>query len=143
MVNIKLDFMDWLFYNLVILIKQWQIPYKYLDKVLFLSRNQVFCLKNWQLWRALTTIDLNNFCGNFAHVSYLPMSTKRIFGIFLILFRTWDICQNKNRPGFCILTETRLINNSRSKQNKKNPKRMFRIFLKIPKECSGSFYEPQ
>ena len=35
-----------------------------------------FCLKNWNFWRAPTTIEFNIFCWNFAHVSYLPMSTK-------------------------------------------------------------------
>ena len=40
-----------------------------LDKALLLSRNQVFCLKNWQLWRAPTTIEFNVFCWNFVHVS--------------------------------------------------------------------------
>ena len=84
------------------------------------SRNQVFCLKNCKLWRAPTIIDLNNFCLNFAHVPYLPMSTKGCVGFF-ILFRTWVICQNQKILGFYILTETSFINNSRSKQNKKNP----------------------
>ena len=59
------------------------------------------------------------FCWNFAHVSYLPMSTKGCSGFNFILFRTWVICQNQKRPGFYTLTETRFINNSWSKQNKK------------------------
>ena len=50
---------------------------------------------------------------------------KRMFRIFYILFRTWVICQNQKRPGFYTLTETRFINNSRSKQNKKNPEYHF------------------
>ena len=71
-------------------------------------------------WRAPTTIHFNNFCWNFAHVPYLPMSTKGCAGFF-ILFRTWVICQNKKKiPGFYTLTETRFINNLRSKQNNKN-----------------------
>ena len=41
----------------------------------------------------------NNFCWNFAHIPYLPMSTKESVGFFLILFRTWVICHNK-KPGF-------------------------------------------
>ena len=39
--------------------------------------------ENWKLWRASTTIDFNNFCLNFAHVPYLPRSTKRCAGFFL------------------------------------------------------------
>ena len=53
-----------------------------LDKALLFSRNQVFCLKIWKLWQVPTTIEFNNFCWNFAHVSYLPMSTKGYSGFF-------------------------------------------------------------
>ena len=35
-----------------------------------------------KLWQAPTTIELNTFCSNFAHVSYLLMSTKGISGYF-------------------------------------------------------------
>ena len=34
------------------------------------------------------------FFWNFAHVSYLPISTKGCLGFFLILFRSWVICKN-------------------------------------------------
>ena len=54
-----------------------------LDKALLFSRNQVFCLKNWKLWRAPTTINFNNFCWNFAHVPYLPISTEGCVEFFL------------------------------------------------------------
>ena len=47
------------------------------------SRNQVFCLKIWKLWRAPTTLQFNIFCWNFVHVSYLPMSTKECEGFIL------------------------------------------------------------
>ena len=53
-----------------------------MDKTLLFLRNQVFCLKNWKLWRAPTTIDFNNLCWNFADVPYLPMSTKECVGFF-------------------------------------------------------------
>ena len=99
------------------------MPYGNSDKVLLISRNQVFCLKNSQnrkLWRVPTTIDFNNFCWNFAHVPYLPMSTKRSV-LFLILFRTWVICQNQKIFGFYKLTKARFIDKSGSKQNTKNP----------------------
>ena len=119
------------------------------------SRNQVFCPKNWKLWRTPTTVDFNGFCWNFAHVPYLPMFTKAWVGFFLVfgnekinnrfvisrfiysqprfncflqslsLSITWVICQNQKIPGFCTLTETRFINNSRSKQNLKNPTHYF------------------
>ena len=81
--EIKLGFMDWFLYYFIILIKECKISYKTLDKALLFSRNQVFCLKNWKLWRAPTTLEFNFFCWNFAHVSYLPMSTKACSGFFL------------------------------------------------------------
>ena len=52
------------------------------------------------------------------------------FGIFFILIRAWVICQNQKRPGFYTLTETRFINNSRSKQNLKNPEHHLVILVK-------------
>ena len=57
-VDIKLFFfMDWFYYDLIMLIKSCKIPYKNLDKALMFSRNQFFCLKNWKFWRAPTTIE--------------------------------------------------------------------------------------
>ena len=61
------------------------------------------------------------FCTRFLLTNFC----KRVCGIFFILFRTWVICQNKKIPGFYTLTETRFINNSRSKQNKKHPTHPF------------------
>ena len=76
-VNTELGFMDWFFYNLIIPIKYCKIPYKNFGKALYFSRNCLFCLENWKLWRASTTIELKNiFYWNSAHVSYLPMPTK-------------------------------------------------------------------
>ena len=74
------------------------------------SRNQVSYLKNWKFSQAPTTIDFNNFCWNFAHVPYWPLSTKWWVEFFLFCLEL---------AGFYSLTETRFINNSRSKQNKK------------------------
>ena len=62
--------------------------------------NPGFCLKNLKLWQAPSNIEFNIFCWNFAHVSYLPMSTKGCSEFFFILFRSWVICKNKKRPGF-------------------------------------------
>ena len=61
------------------------IPYENLGKVLLLSRNQVFCLKIWKLWRAPTILQFNIFCWNLAHVFYLPMSTKGCVGFFYFI----------------------------------------------------------
>ena len=116
-VNIKLGFMDWFLYYLIMLIKKCKIPYKILDKALLFSRNQVFCLKNWKLWRALTTLEFNIFCWNFAHVSYLPVSTKESFWYFFVLFRSWVTSKNWKRLGFYTLTRTNFLNNSRLNNN--------------------------
>ena len=65
-----------------------------LDKALFL-KNQTFCLKNWKRWRAPTKIEVDNFCWNFAHVSFLSISTKVSSGFFFnFVFRSWVICQS-------------------------------------------------
>ena len=48
-----------------------------------------------------------------------------MFGIFLVLFRSLDI----DKPGFCECVKIRsffiLANNTRSKQNEKNPEHTF------------------
>ena len=69
--------MDWFYYELILLIKSSETSYKNLDKPLLLSRNQVFCMKNWKLWQAPTAIEFSIFCWKFAHVSCLPMSTEK------------------------------------------------------------------
>ena len=68
---------------MIILIKQRKISYKNLDKALSFSKNQVFCLKIWKLWRAPTILQINIFCWHSAHVFYLPVSTKECVGFFL------------------------------------------------------------
>ena len=50
---------------------------------------------------------------------------ERVCGIFLILFKSWVICKNWKRPGFCTLVFYTFIDNSRSMQNKKNPTQPF------------------
>ena len=55
---------------------------KFRQSSLLFSRNQLFCLKNWKLSRAPTTIEFNIFCWNFPELSYLPMSTKECSGFF-------------------------------------------------------------
>ena len=62
---------------------------------------------------------VNIFCWNFAHVSYLPMSTKECVGFFLF-YLDLEYLQNLKRPGFYALVFKIFINNSRSKQNNKN-----------------------
>ena len=106
-VKLKLNFMEWFFCNLVILITLYKIRYLNLDKALLFPRNQAICLKNRKLWRAPTTTMFNIFCWNFAHVSYLAISTKGCSRFFLILFRSWVI--NKNVKNECVETRSFLF----------------------------------
>ena len=92
-VNLKLAFTNWFFYNLMILIKLCKMGYLFLDKALLLARNQVICLKIWKLWRAPTIIKFIIFCWNVAHVSKLTMSTKGC-SEFLCFLRSWVIKKN-------------------------------------------------
>ena len=73
--------------------------------------------ENLKLWRSPTTIEFNIFCLNFAHISYLSLSSKGFSG-FLIFFRPCTIKCKK--PGFseCLETRSFLIfaSNSRLKQ---------------------------
>ena len=50
-VNIKLFFEDWFYYNLIILINA-KSNKKNLNKAPLFSRNQVYCLKTLKLWGA-------------------------------------------------------------------------------------------
>ena len=90
--NLKLAFMEWFFYNLVIVIKLCKIQYLNLDKALLFLRNQAICLKNWKLWWAPTTTKFNIFCWNFAHAFYLTMSTKGCSRFFLFGL---DLCNKR------------------------------------------------
>ena len=73
--------------------------------------------------------------SNYSTVKYLLLKLrtrflltdvyKRVGRIFFILFRTSVTCKNLKRPGFCKLVFYTFMNNSRPKQNKKNPTNSF------------------
>ena len=65
------------------LIKWCKVQYLNLNKAFSFSRNQVICLINWKFWQALTAIEFNIFCWNFAHVFVLPVFTKGCLGLLL------------------------------------------------------------
>ena len=77
-------------------------------------------MKSWKLWRAPTTLEFNIFCWNFTHVSYLPMSTKGCSGFFLFCLGL-ELFAKIKKTWFLRI----FINNSRPKQNKKNPEHAF------------------
>ena len=66
-VNLKLAFTDWFFYNLIILIKPYKIWYRNLDKALLFPRYQIICVKHWKIWRAPTNIKFNIFFAEILH----------------------------------------------------------------------------
>ena len=76
------------------------------------------------LFENLQTLTSSNYPTVQYFLLELRMSTK-VCGIFFILFRSWVICKNQKRPGFYTLAFYTFINNSRSKQNKKNPTHPF------------------
>ena len=82
-VNLKLVFRNWFFYNLIILTNLCKIQYLNLYKALLFPRNQAICLKNRKLWRALTTIKFNIFLLKFYTRFLLNNVYKRLFRIFL------------------------------------------------------------
>ena len=65
----------------------------------------------------LSSIEFNDFCSNFAHVSYLPMGSKGC-SRFVSFCLGSAIFAKMKRIDFHTLTETRFINNSGCKQNK-------------------------
>ena len=74
-----------------------QNPIPKLCQTTIISKEPVFCLKNWKLWRAPTTIEYNILCWSFAHVFYLIMSKKKVFENYC--FISWVI--NKNVKNEC------------------------------------------
>ena len=92
-VKLKSAFMGWFFYNLVILIKLYEIRYLNLDKILFFLRNQTICLKNLK-FRAPTTTKSN------INTSVNTSVWKP--GLFLFLEITEDLNNIKKiRTHFC------------------------------------------
>ena len=95
------------------------------------SRNQVFCLKNWNFWRAPTTLEFNlfllNFCTRFLRNNAYVF--KWVFGIFflycldlewLLKIKKDLVSTHSQKQVFYIF-----INILRSQQNKKNIKHHF------------------
>ena len=78
-------FRKWCFFNLNVLLRwrTWLIWNWFL--LTNFSRNQVFCLKIWKLWRAPTALQFSIFCWNFAHVSYLSKGCVGFFLLSLVL----------------------------------------------------------
>ena len=100
-----------------------QNPMPKLRQRSFIPKKPAFMSEKLKTWRAPTAIEFNIFYWNFVHIFYLIMSTKGCSEFFL--FRSWVI--NKNVKKQVCRNQAFLIfaNNSRSKQNKKNPAHPF------------------
>ena len=112
--------MDWFYYDFIILIKKCEIPHRNLGKAILFSRNQVF------LSEKLKTLTSSNYhrvqyfllklCTRFLLTNFY----KRVFGIFLYCLDL-ELFAKIKKTCFYTLIFYIFINNSRSKQNKKNP----------------------
>ena len=122
LLNIKLGFMDWLLYYFIILIKQCKIPYRTLGKALLFSRNKVFCLKNWKLWRVPTTLEFNIFVeilNTFPTYQCLQKGVRDffLFCLDLELFAKIEndlVSTNSQKPVFLITQDQNEIKKSRT-----------------------------
>ena len=83
--------------------------------------------KNWKLWQALTTIEFNIFFAEILHTPFLLSNVyKRVCRIFFIfLKKSWvinkSVKKSVQKPDLFLI----FANNSRFKQNKKNPAHPF------------------
>ena len=123
----KKIFMDWFYYNLIILIKYCKILYKNLDKAVFEKKG--ILSENLKTLTSSSYPAVQCFLLNLHTRFLLTNAYKRGCGIFFILFRSWVICKNLKRPGFYKLVFYTFINNSRSKQNKKIPHNLLETLL--------------
>ena len=118
--NIKLAFTVF-FSNLIILIDQYKIRFLNLDQTLLFLRSQVICLKNWKLWRAVTTSKFIFFLSKLCKFPTLQCVQKDVPDI-LYFAKSWAINKNVKKHGFCKCVETRsFLIFEKSKQNEKNP----------------------
>ena len=92
-----------------------------------LLRNLVFCLKNWKLWWALTTIELNIFCWNFAPFLFTNVY-RRVFRIFSFCLDL-ELFAKVKKDLVSAHSFFTFTNNSRSKQNKKIPNTLLQTLL--------------
>ena len=86
-VNLKLAFTGWFFYNLIILIKLYKIRYVNLNKALLFPRNQVICLKNLKLWRTQNECVETRSFWFFGNNSRSKQNKKTSEGPFIVIGR--------------------------------------------------------
>ena len=84
-VKLKLIFTEWFFYNLMVLIKLCKIRHLNLDKALLFLKKPDYLSEKMKNLTSSNAVKLNIFSWNFAHVSYLMMSTIGCSGFFYIV----------------------------------------------------------
>ena len=101
-----------------------QNPIKKIRQSSFVFEKPSILPENFKLSRAPTALQFSIFCWNFAHVSYLPMSTKACVGFFKFCLDR-DLFAKIKKTWFLHTLLCIFINDSRSKQNKKVPEHPF------------------
>ena len=123
-VRLKLVFMKWFFYNLVMVIKLYKIRYLSLDKAYFFWETMLFVWKVEKLQWAPTATKLIFFAEIMQTFPTQQCLQKGVRNFF-ILFRSWVINKNVKtrvqKPDLFFI----FAKNSRPKQNKKNLKHSF------------------
>ena len=71
--------------------------------------------------KTLMSSDFNNFCWRFAHVTYLPMSTKGCVGFFLFCLELELFAKNKKISAVSTLSQKPGLSITQDQNKKKIP----------------------
>ena len=128
MIDLKLAFKEWFFYNLVILIKLCKNQYLNLDRALLFQETKLFVWKieNFdELQLPQSLIFLAEILHMFPNWQCLQNGVRDFFVVVVCLFRFWVINKNVKNESVESRSFSIFANNSRSKQNNKNPEETF------------------
>ena len=127
-INLKLAFKEWFFYNLVILIKLCKNQYLNLDRALLFQETKLFVWKieNFdELQLPQSLIFFAEILHMFPNWQCLQNGVRDFFVVVVCLFRFWVINKNVKNESVESRSFSIFANNSRSKQNNKNPEETF------------------
>ena len=128
MIDLKLAFKEWFFYNLVILIKLCKNQYLNLDRALLFQETKLFVWKieNFdELQLPQSLIFFAEILHMFPNWQCLQNGVRDFFVVVVCLFRFWVINKNVKNESVESRSFSIFANNSRSKQNNKNPEETF------------------
>ena len=95
-----------------------------LDKALLFQETRFFVWKI-EKFDGLQLPQSSIFFAETSHLFPTDQCPQKCVRDFFYLFRSWVVCKNQKGPGFYIIVFYIFINNSRSKQNLKNPEHTF------------------